>query len=191
MSEKIKGVIGSKKYAENIKQYFINKYANIERYAFTDEESIYYIDENNGINLVPRLLSNLFDIIDIICVIEGDEHNGDAVIKTLIGLGGINKQCFNGKYSMAYYFIGDDNNIKCEEKDSEYFKDKIIIKIPIKYNTFKAFDRVIVRDAKATEWFCDIFSHYNGGAYTTVGGITYKDCIPYEGNEDKVGKITD
>jgi hypothetical protein len=51
---------------------------------------------------------------------------------------------------------------------------------------FKPFDKVLARDELAESWSADIFSHMNGGLYVCVGDGWFM-CIPYEGNEHRVG----
>ena len=54
---------------------------------------------------------------------------------------------------------------------------------------FKPFEKVLVRHHDGFPWKCDFFSHYSEShvsPYECVGG-SYKDCIPYEGNEELVG----
>ena len=64
----------------------------------------------------------------------------------------------------------------------------------------KPFDRVLTRDYDVEVWVCDLFSHKEPGSlrslpldkeqreveYVCLGG-TYKQCIPYEGNEHLLG----
>ena len=55
---------------------------------------------------------------------------------------------------------------------------------------FKAFDKVLVRDAEGLEWYANYFSHYReydqGYPYACMG-VYYRYCIPYEGNEHLLG----
>lgn len=52
--------------------------------------------------------------------------------------------------------------------------------------TFKPFDKVLVRDFDDKEWVCDLFSHSRDKKYVCVGSI-WNQCIPYSGNEHLVG----
>lgn len=54
---------------------------------------------------------------------------------------------------------------------------------------FKSFDKVLVRDDDDEEWMCNLFSRLDEyGDYVCVGSIcSWKQCIPYEGNEHLVG----
>lgn len=61
------------------------------------------------------------------------------------------------------------------------------------YN-FKAFDHVLVRDTNNQEWIPAIFHRkecemYNFRYTCITPKGSFKQCIPYEGNEDKLGKI--
>ena len=55
---------------------------------------------------------------------------------------------------------------------------------------FKPFDKVLVRDEDDEEWVPVFFrASISDNEYVTIGsGIIWKQCIPYEGNEDKAGK---
>lgn len=59
---------------------------------------------------------------------------------------------------------------------------------------FKPFDKVLVRDTLEEEWKPAFFSYYSKGnrnPYHTIMLNGWQYCIPYEGNEDKVGKVTE
>lgn len=54
---------------------------------------------------------------------------------------------------------------------------------------FKPFDKVLVRDKDNEKWEADFFSHIqdeNLYYFSTIGG-SWRQCIPYEGNEHLVG----
>ena len=52
--------------------------------------------------------------------------------------------------------------------------------------TLKAFDKVVVRGTKISEWICGLFSHIiksdNYDFYICIGSGDYKYCIPYNDN---------
>lgn len=55
---------------------------------------------------------------------------------------------------------------------------------------FKPFDKVLIRDEDNQTWRICLFSHYRKDLscpYVCVGCSTYKQCIPYEGNEYLLG----
>lgn len=51
---------------------------------------------------------------------------------------------------------------------------------------FKPFDKVLCRDRYDQNWTCDLYSHKDDDIYMTIG-CYYKQCIPYEGNENLLG----
>lgn len=60
---------------------------------------------------------------------------------------------------------------------------------------YRPFERVLVRFGKGDNWNAAFFSHYdkdNGMfALTTIAFAEEGNILPYEGNEDKLGKITE
>ena len=67
-------------------------------------------------------------------------------------------------------------------------RDWSTIKAPKPKPNFKPKQWVLVRDDEAQEWRLGIFSHIKKGElrYVTTG-ISYKYCIPFEGNEELLG----
>ena len=57
-------------------------------------------------------------------------------------------------------------------------------------NTFKPFDKVLVRDGIDEKWSISLFSYYDEGhqnfPYVCISG-RYVRCIPYKGNENLLG----
>lgn len=54
---------------------------------------------------------------------------------------------------------------------------------------FKPFDKVLVRDGEDMKWYCNFFSSYNDDIdypYSCIDS-SYRNCIPYEGNEHLLG----
>lgn len=59
-------------------------------------------------------------------------------------------------------------------------------------NTLKPFEsRVLVRDKDCYEWEGAVFGRYDGNTFFTIGGVDWKCCIPYEGNEHLHGTTND
>lgn len=97
----------------------------------------------------------------------------------------------------GHYFI-DDNFGECILFPSRDLRDWKKFELLLdkgeepKYS-FNPFDKVLVRDSPTAKWRCNIYSHYNTREdeefpYICIND-TFKYCIPYEGNEDKVGKV--
>lgn len=69
--------------------------------------------------------------------------------------------------------------------------------IPNKFDitTLKPFDKVLVRDTDKERWDIHFYERYNNEnkvyPYRTLGGMIYKQCIPYEGNEHLIGLVKD
>ena len=69
--------------------------------------------------------------------------------------------------------------------------------VPDKFNitTLKPFDKVLVRDTDKRRWDIHFYEGYDNEdktyPYRTLGGMKYKQCIPYEGNEHLIGLIKD
>lgn len=90
----------------------------------------------------------------------------------------------------------DDNyaNRECVLFPSKGNRDWSTFKVPKKHKHFEPFQKVLVKiwhDNKSI-WIADFYSHYDGAAckHFLVSGLIreYDDIIPYEGNEDMLGK---
>lgn len=127
---------------------------------------------------------------------------------------GIVKSIDNSSKKLEYYVLNDMSTLKFEDWLS--FEDKRIQPITetqqiILFDTlarenkawdaekkqivdikkehqFKPFERVLVRDSYDDVWRASFFSHIkeNDGRYVTTC-VTWKFCIPYEGNEHLLG----
>lgn len=59
---------------------------------------------------------------------------------------------------------------------------------------FKPFDKVLVRNENYNSWFPCLFACYVADTkfpYQMTNTLRFRHCIPYEGNEDKCGKVTE
>lgn len=62
----------------------------------------------------------------------------------------------------------------------------------IEKESFKPFDKVLVRNDKVEKWRASLFSNINNSCYSyTCINARYRYCIPYEGNEHLVGTNKD
>lgn len=107
--------------------------------------------------------------------------------------------------SSSYYTVVDIKNdqyfIKSDTEKYPYqvpFSNEINYKlVPDKFDikTLKPFDsKVLVRDTVKEIWKPDFFGCLCDGdycPYMVVGGIRWKCCIPFEGNEHLLGKTED
>mgnify|MGYP004649023211 CR=1 FL=1 len=142
---------------------------------------------------------------------------GDVVIKNGGGMSAVFDDWANDTYTEFNTTINlyCDNNTgeeevcstilfrKANEEERKQFIKKVETLLKGKYNPktlqvepvkteckFKAFDKVLVRDAEGLEWYANYFSHYR--EYDQVYpyacmGVYYRYCIPYEGNEHLLG----
>lgn len=105
---------------------------------------------------------------------------------------GITKPFTISQVGDGYYYSHDQNAVgimRIEDQD-EYEL------VPNKFDitTLKPFEsRVLVRDSDTGVWFPDFFGGLCDGdePYRVIGGIRWKCCIPYEGNEHLLGKTDD
>jgi hypothetical protein len=76
-----------------------------------------------------------------------------------------------------------------EQDDYELVLNKFDI------NTLKPFDKVLVRDSDKGVWCCSFFSHYTDTYCSFYSfrcvGTSYRQCVPYEGNEYLLGTTDD
>lgn len=106
----------------------------------------------------------------------------------------------NGRFSFTkegHYFADNDFG-ECVLFPSRDLRDWEKFELLLDSNkkepkySFKPFDKVLVRDSVTARWRCNIYSHYNekdiNFPYICVYNA-FKYCIPYKGNEDKVGKV--
>ena len=127
--------------------------------------------------------------------IRGVPDRGEDVISELEKLGGVNKKELSGADDDCVYYIGPKDNIilLASEESINYYiiiDSWVEIKLP-KYG-FGPFDKVLARDCDDEPWRPELFSYVrefdNYYIYQCIGN-KYRQCIPYEGNEDKVGKV--
>lgn len=142
---------------------------------------------------------------------------GDVVIKNGGGMAAVFDGWANDNYTEFNTTVNlyCDNNTgeeevcstilfrKANEEERKQFIKKVETLLKGKYNPktlqvepvkteckFKAFDKVLVRDAEGLEWYANYFSHYReydqGYPYACMG-VYYRYCIPYEGNEHLLG----
>lgn len=138
--------------------------------------------------------------------------HGDVVIKNGGGMAAV----FDGWANDTYTEFNTTINLYCDgntgeeevcdtllfRKATEEERKQFIKKVGIRLKgqvqprdaasracPFKPFDKVLVRDFEDCSWKVGLFSHYKKGdknPYVCVGSL-YKQCIPYEGNENLLG----
>lgn len=95
-----------------------------------------------------------------------------------------------GKDKLSYYVNSNHFAIWIQDQDHwELVPNKFDV------NTLKPFDKVLVRDSDGGRWditFYELYDEKNHSYHhRTLGGNLYKQCIPYEGNENLMGLVKD
>lgn len=91
----------------------------------------------------------------------------------------------------GYYRI---DGVECLLFPSKDNRDWATFKTSCKHKHFEPFEKVLIINKRAFEpvvWIASIYSHYKDGAHYTLSSIGLSDdeILPYEGNEDKLGKL--
>lgn len=141
--------------------------------------------------------------------------DGDVVC--ISGMGylayGIVKSIDNSSKKLEYYVLNDMSALKFEDwlsfedkhiqpitetqrmilfdalaKEGKYWdaekKQVIDVKLEIK---LQPFDKVLVRDSEDREWRISLFGYKDNSYYYCINGYSWKQCIPYKGNEHLLG----
>ena len=141
----------------------------------------------------------------------------DEDVVCISGIGylayGIVKSIDNSSKKLEYYVLNDMSTLKFEDwlsfedkhiqpitetqrmilfdalaKEGKYWdaekKQVIDVKLEIK---LQPFDKVLVRDSEDREWRISLFGYKDNSYYYCINGYSWKQCIPYEGNEHLLG----
>lgn len=144
--------------------------------------------------------------------IKGNLERGSEVIKILTDLGGRNTYSYAGDSFDSYYFINPCGIISVSDFNSEVFsfvkefykeidlpkwkpKNEECYKAPWKHKYFEPFQKVLIPGiiGNVHYWFANLYSHYNKKykVHVLIDSETINNddyILPYEGNEDKLGK---
>lgn len=100
-------------------------------------------------------------------------------------------------------FLYIDHDLKMtHELDMEYFNNSPLMEITADYilniqineiPQFKPFDKILYKYKQHDFWKAGIYSHFRNNKHFIIGYGFMKDIniIPYDGNEDKLDKVTD
>lgn len=116
--------------------------------------------------------------VPIIVEVKEDKNNNDCVLRFAA----------NGKY---FNRLTSAECLLFPAKDN---RDWATFKVPQKHKNFEPCQKVLVPyyDGHEHRWKLTIYSHYEEDReiYITVNGVymLYNKIIPYEGNEEKLGK---
>ena len=126
-------------------------------------------------------------------LVKIDGENTDPIIcRTKTDGGGISHESFSAEGK----FYCDYKNGECVLFPSKENRDWSTFKVPNQHKHFEPFQKVLCAvpsESGYEVWNVGIYSHYDESNRThfLISGFTKKDdddVIPYEGNEDKLGK---
>lgn len=95
-----------------------------------------------------------------------------------------------------YFYSCPDG--ECMLFPSKTNRDWSTFKVQKKYKEFKPYDKVLIRCNSKDTWTPSLYKYLDKSTnglsfphYTFNGRISDENILPYEGNEDKAGKVTD
>lgn len=122
-----------------------------------------------------KLYSSIFGEVKFIGIVNDDDNYPISVIDKT---GTARNFDVMGKYYHYY------NNAECVLFPSKDQRDWIKFKYPkpkFDVKTLKPFDKILVRDDKFSNWYCNIFSHYRDNKEFPIYCIfsMFQYCVPY------------
>lgn len=190
----------SGRYSACTQQFHIEKGDAIQTYISNIEKEI--CGKLNLETLVVEKLQSEFKDGDIVCI-SGMGYLAYGIVKSID---------YSSK-KLEYYVLNDMSTLKFEDwlsfedrqiqpisetqrmilfdalaKEGKYWdaekKQVINVKLEIK---LQPFDKVLVRDSEDREWRISLFGYKDNSYYYCINGYSWKQCIPYEGNEHLLG----
>ena len=173
------------------------------KYADSVEERIHRFGIDGMGDFELKLEENEYEVGDIITCEHGStsiymivsSNYKDEFINAYVTYGASKGIDYNNSILLGYNW---NIRLATEEEKQRLFdalakegkrwnaEKKCIEELPRKTREFKAFDRVLVRDRNLDKWEADIFQEYGEYVYKCFR-YTWKQCIPYEGNESLLG----
>lgn len=85
--------------------------------------------------------------------------------------------------------ISNAKSVRKTEIIKQYLSEYEYLLTEEKKYDFKSFDQVLVRASNLGKWDLHLFARVREGEYKyeCLGGMQYKECIPYQGNEHLLG----
>jgi hypothetical protein len=129
-----------------------------------------YYRWNPETKTLEKLIEPKFKVGDIIKKVNGDKKGIITDIVTDI----VNDSYYKLEIKEDYYYVSIAN-----QNNWELSMDKF------DFNTLKPFDQVLVRDDIGEKWHIQLFEKYNKNLPYPFQCMrsTYRQCIPYKGNE--------
>lgn len=154
---------------------------------------------NENINLVEILKdapkgTKLYSPLCGECTLQGIDMSSDVPIRVEVKGDGNNGDCLlffaaNGKYFNRFALA------ECLLLPSKDNRDWVTFKAPWKQKYFEPFQKVLIPGIidNVHYWFANLYSHYNKKyrVHVLIDSETINNddyILPYEGNEDKLGK---
>lgn len=175
--------------------YFINEHSSI---GCIRKDDYFFKDYDLEVLTLPKKMGK-----PKLKVVRGDYFRGDEVISLLESLGGVNSNNLVGESEDVYYYIdqkSDGGVIDYNFDNSPFFDDYDleVLTLPGEEESPKEpetakfvpfVSKVLVRNNPGYLWMpAFFFSEESGGGarwYHIVGTYDpYRECIPYEGNEE-------
>lgn len=127
-------------------------------------------------------------------IVNDEDISHPIICRTNLNSGDFGRESFtaDGKFSTLY------KNAECVLFPSKENKDWSTFKVPKKHKEFEPYQKVLVKawvDSKTRRWVPINYGYYDASKnmHFLSNFTLVEDCgiIPYEGNEDKLGKIVE
>ena len=156
---------------------------------------------NENLNLVEilkdvpkgtRLWSPICGECEFSEIVNDEDISHPIICRTNLNSGDFSYESFSadGKFSTLY------KNAECVLFPAKENRDWSTFKAPKDHKEFKPFEKVlraIGHEFGYEVWFADFYSHYDDSTrehYLASGYVVDDDeIVPFEGNEDKLGKL--
>lgn len=156
---------------------------------------------NENLNLVEilkdvpkgtRLWSPIYGECEFSEIVNDEDISNPIICRTNLNSGDFGRESFSadGKFSTLY------KNAECVLFPSKENRDWSTFKSPNTHKHFEPFQKVlraIGHEFGYEVWFADFYSHYDDSTrehYLASGYVVDDDeIVPFEGNEDKLGKL--
>lgn len=141
-----------------------------------------------------KLYSPICGECEFLKIVNDEDVSHPIICRTNLNSGDFGRESFSvdGKFSTLY------KNAECVLFPSKENRDWSTFKVPKKHKEFKPFQKVLwvdYRNLNHKVWAAGFYSHYDESImrHSLVGGFIKEDndILPYEGNEDKLGKYVE
>lgn len=139
-----------------------------------------------------KLYSPICGECELLKIVNDEDISHPIICRTNLNSGDFGRESFSadGKFSTLY------KNAECVLFPSKGNRDWSTFKAPKPHKQFEPFQKVlcaVVNEFDYEVWFADFYSHYDDSTrkhYLISGYVADDDeIVPFEGNEDKLGKL--